>query len=348
MIAAELERRTALGVGGCAAAGGGASSLSDDDISFGFFIAERSGARIARAAPGRGCLGEIGPSGMRTLFLIVALAPAAAALRVPLNAVAQPVQQAVASAALAALLVAGPAQPALADTSLEAAINEVNEATYPFIKAQKQETWQPFESKLLDTLLLAKPSALSATIDSGIDVFLSLPPAKIQALNDVVKTAAATAKLTDSCSAVVPSPAPAALVKRLAASEAVQGASPEKIKAFGDAAGPALKAVGQVAAGDSICLPPVSELNKLSLLQIDVIQSVDVAKGKEFDKLSQAAAKTIPAAKLGGLLPDARKIPGIKTAANSEELKQQQRLKAAVGELNNKVKKIIQDKVRFG
>ena len=34
--------------------------------------------------------------------------------------------------------------------------------------------------------------------------------------------------------------------------------------------------------------------------------------------------------------------------ALSSRVKQQQRLKAAVGELNNKVKKIIQDKVRFG
>ena len=70
-------------------------------------------------------------------------------------------------------------------------------------------------------------------------------------------------------------------------------------------------------------------------------------KAREEKKRMQAA-KTIPASKLGGLLPAARKLPGIRTAANSVELKQQQKLKAAVGVLNDKVKKIILEKNRYG
>ena len=258
-----------------------------------------------------------------------------------------PLQRAVASAALSALLVVTP-MPAPAEVTLEQAATEIAEATYPFLQAQTAEVWAPFENKLVDILLAGKPSELANTFNLGIDVVLSLPPAKLNALNDVVVAAAATAKPSGGCASTVPSPAPKEIVAKLKNSEAIAATDPERIKALASAAGPALKAVGDVASGATICLPPVEQLSKLSLLQVDILKSVDLSKAKDFDKASKVAAKTIPVSQLTSLLPDARKLPGIRTAASGDELKQQKRLKAAVPVLEDMIKKILKERVRFG
>ena len=233
--------------------------------------------------------------------------------------------------ALSTLLAVNP--PAYAAVTLEAAVNEVTEAAYPFLVAQKAETFAPFEEKLFGALLSAKPDELGKTIDAGIDVFLSIPADKVAALNAVLKEAS-TAATASGCENVVPSPVPKSVLSKLASSDAVAAADPAKVKAFSDAAGPVLKSLPT---GDTICLPSVEILNKLTLTQIDVGASADVDLVKTFDKLSKKAGKTIPTAKLGGLLPDAKRLPGIRTAQTGAELAQQKRLRAATPVLEKQV-----------
>lgn len=265
------------------------------------------------------------------------LAPSASlrldALRFPAPSV---LRDAFAASALSALLLTAPANA----LTLEKAVGDVTEAAYPFLKAQKVETVRPFEERLVDTLLAAKPAKLAEAVNTGIDVFLALPPEKLTSLTEAVKTASASAKLSNECESIVPSPAPAELLDRFARSEAVAAADALKVKAFGDAAGPALKALPR---GETICLPPVDALNKLALSQIEIGLSVDPVKVKAFDAASKAAGKTIPATQLLPLVGDAKKLPGIRTAQTGQELSDQKKLKAAVPVLEQTVRQIAKD-----
>ena len=253
------------------------------------------------------------------------------------NSIGQRAAAVATSVALSTLLAVSP--PAHAKVTLEAAVAEQVEASYPFLAAQKAETFAPFEEKLIGTLLSAKPEELGKTIDAGIDVFLSLPSDKVAALTAVLKEASASAT-AGGCTNQVPSPVPKSIVSKFASSDAVKAADPAKVQAFVNAAGPALKALPT---GDTICLPPVPVLTKLAMVQIDVGTSADPDLIKEFDKLSKKAGKSIPTSKLAGILPDAKKLPGIRTAATGEELSQQKRLRAASTVLEKAVAQAAKD-----
>ena len=255
---------------------------------------------------------------------------------------------ALAACALSAALVSTPF-PSIA-VSLEEAVGEVVAATEPFIKAQDAAAVGSFETKLIDTLLTAKPAELGKTIDAGIDVFLSLPKDKVASLTETVKSAAAQAKPGGCSSTIVPAPPfiPAAQRKLFASSEAVAAADPAKVKAFADAAGPALKALDGLGSGETICLPPTETLNKLALNQIDISTAADPDAVKAFEKQSKVAGKTIPLAKLSGLLPEAKKLPGIRTAMTGDELKDQKRLRAALPVLQQKVAQMAKERAMYG
>ena len=101
--------------------------------------------------------------------------------------------------------------------TLDEAIVEVSEASYPIIRALDAKTLVPFTEKI-GGLLLSLPSAkLDASIDAAIDVFDSVSPDKLKALNGAVGDAFGGLNV-DSCTLVpLPSKAVAEKVQVVAA-----------------------------------------------------------------------------------------------------------------------------------
>ena len=140
-------------------------------------------------------------------------------------------------------------------------------------------------------------------------------------------------------------PAPEALLSKFAKSEAVAAADPAKVKAFADASAPIFKAIPKSA---TICLPPAPLLEKLALSQLELGGTADAGKVKAFEAASKAAGKTIPTSKLLSLAPEAKKLPGIRTAMTGAELADQKRLRAALPVLEQKLQQAAKERARYG
>ena len=106
--------------------------------------------------------------------------------------------------------------PALAAPTLNEAIVEVSESSYPVLKALKAEEFTAFSEKLggliLDSPSL-KPDQLTKSIELGLDVFNSVPESNVKSFIDLEKKAFSGLG-TDSCTLV---PLPSARLPRPAA-----------------------------------------------------------------------------------------------------------------------------------
>jgi hypothetical protein len=91
------------------------------------------------------------------------------------------------AAVCSASLLAGAPHQALAAPTLNEAIVEVSQTSYPILKALTAETFVPFSAKIGKLLLDIAPEKLGKSIDLGVDAFLSVPPEKLAVLNSVVK-----------------------------------------------------------------------------------------------------------------------------------------------------------------
>jgi len=193
--------------------------------------------------------------------------------------------------------------PALAAPTLNEAIVEVSQTSYPIIKALKAETFVPFSEKIAKLILDIKPDKLGKSIDLGVDAFLSVPPEKLAALNTVVKDS--FAGLEASSCTLVPLPSSAAASKfKDVATASVDAA---KLKAFADAYGPALAALPKTET--AICLPSADALDKLSLAQADVGRSFGAEESKKFAAYATPALKgSVSIGKVLPLLDDAKKL----------------------------------------
>jgi len=214
------------------------------------------------------------------------------------------------SALCAASLLTTPiATPAI---SLNDAIIDVSESSYPIIKALSADRFGPFCNKLGGLILEINPDKLGRSIDLAIDVFNSVPAEKLDAFSGTVKEAFAKEK-TDSCT-LVPLP-PTSLAERFG-TVAKEKVGSDKLKAFDDKWGPTLGALSKTES--AICLPPVETLNTLALAQADLARSFSPEASGRFGGYVTPVLKS--KFTLGAILPiakDAEKLAP--TATNAEK-----------------------------
>jgi len=163
----------------------------------------------------------------------------------------------------AALLTAAPPAQALPPT-IEEAIVEATEASYPIIKALDAQAFPPFAAQVGKILLDIDQPKLGKAMELGIDIFNSVPADTVTTFNGAVKSAFADQK-TATCN-LVPLP-PTSTVDRFKA-VASTNVDPAKLKAFGASWTPVINSLSKTDTG--ICLPPVAKLDELSLAQADV------------------------------------------------------------------------------
>jgi len=167
--------------------------------------------------------------------------------------------------------------PALAvPPTLNEAIIEASEASYPIIKALEPQVFPSFTEKIGKLLLDIKPEKIGRSIELAIDVFNSVPDNDVTTFTGIVKETFVDLK-TDSCTLV---PLPSASLADRFKSVASTTVDAAKLKAFGAAWGPSIAALSKT--DDAICLPPVEALDKLAIAQADVGRSFDFEAGKKF------------------------------------------------------------------
>jgi len=239
-----------------------------------------------------------------------------------------------AAATMCAAVIAATPFPSLAAPTINEAIIEVSETSYPIIKSLRSETFGPFSEKAAKLFLDINPDKLGKSIGLGIDVLTSAPPAEMDTFNDVVK--AAFTDLSPTSCTLVPLP-PKSLADKLGAI-AAEKVEPEKLKAFADVYG---KSLGTLPTeGDKICLPPLDKLDKLALAQADLARSFNQEQSTRF------AAYTAPVLKssisLGKVLPlvgDAKRLTPTATPAQLSAFQQAgKRVEAASAAEANRVK----------
>ena len=195
--------------------------------------------------------------------------------------------------------------PAVAAPTLNEAIVEVSETSYPIIKALREETFVPFSEKAGGLLLDIKPEKLGRSIGLGIDVLVSAPPEKLDTFKGVVKDA--FSGLDPASCTLVPLPSKA-LADKFQAVAAEQVAA-DKLKAFGDAYGPALKSLAKTDGNTAICLPPVETLDKLALAQAELARSFGADESTRFAQYTTPVLKSsITLGKVLPLVNDAKKL----------------------------------------
>jgi len=215
------------------------------------------------------------PSAVAVL-LVLGVSRPASALRVdPLNACgrtasrwARTASQASQSALLATLcsatlLTTAPPVQALPPT-IDEAIVEATEASYPIIKALDAQAFPPFAAQVGKILLDIDQPKLGKAIELGIDIFNSVPADTVTTFKGAVKSAFSDQN-TATCT-LVPLP-PTSTVDRFKAI-ASANVDPAKLKTFGASWTPVINSLSKTDAG--ICLPPVATLDELSLAQADV------------------------------------------------------------------------------
>ena len=240
------------------------------------------------------------------LCLLCLLFSSASSLRVPAAAA-----HGLAAACIGFHLCSPPAQAIGPPPTLNDAIVELAEASYPILKAQQAETFAPFQDKVGSLLLKKiKPEKLAKSIDLGLDALNSVPDEKVRALEAAVKEAYSGVN-PQSCDLVALPPT--SLVERVKASDAVAKVDPSKLQRFGDKYGGAYKALAKTDA--AICLPSAEALDKLALAQADVGRAIGAEESKKFGVWTEAALKS--SIGLSDALPlatDAKKLAPSATA----------------------------------
>merc|ERR1719162_1657148 len=240
----------------------------------------------------------------RSVIVVLLSCAPSAALRLPVHpAKVAEAGKAFLAAACSASLLAGVPHQAIAAPSLNEAIVEVSQTSYPILKALKAETFVPFSAKIGKLVLDIAPDKLGKSIELGVDVFLSVPPEKLAALNGVVKDSFAGLEAT-SCTLV---PLPSAASANTFQEVATATVDAAKLKAFAEAYGPTLSALPRTEA--AICLPPSAALEKLSLAQAEVGRSFGAAESKAFAAYTTPVLKgAVTISKVFPLLDDAKRL----------------------------------------
>eukprot|EP00536_Pseudo-nitzschia_multiseries_P003880 jgi/Psemu1/253049/estExt_Genewise1Plus.C_620009 len=188
--------------------------------------------------------------------------------------------------------------------TLNEAIVELSETSYPILRQLDATNFRAFSVKIGEILLDINPTKLGKSLDLGIDVLDSVPTEQLGEFNTVLKGAFADLS-TDAC-VLVPLP-PMTIVDRFAA-VAADTVDADKLKTFRATWQPSLDALPK--ANDKICLPPTrASLDKLALAQADLARSFGKAEIKEFTTYTGNLLKTsIPQKKALSLVDDVKSL----------------------------------------
>ena len=168
-----------------------------------------------------------------------------------------------------------------ASPTLNEAIVELSETSYPILQALDPVPFGAFSTKIGDFFLKnIKQEKLAKSIELGIDALDSAPSEKLAEFNVVLKEAYAGVDV-DSCRKV-PLP-PKSIVDKFGGI-AAESVDPEKLKTFGETWKPSLEALEKIKTNDdTICLPASrASLDKLALAQADLARNFGKAETKAF------------------------------------------------------------------
>jgi len=207
----------------------------------------------------------------------------------------------------AALLLSGPAHAAV---SMESALAEAADASYPILRAATPAS----VSKLAGLARQASPAELAKAIDLGLDVALSVPADKAAAASAALS--AAVSQLSPATCALFPLP-PTVLQGLQTA------ADPTKLAA-------ARKLLPPTPPGSEagICLPPRASLPKLVLAEANALAAADATTLRAFEAQAELAFKSIPIGARVAELPDG------KLQVQVGELAERRALKAALAKVD--------------
>jgi hypothetical protein len=191
--------------------------------------------------------------------------------------------------------------------TLNEAIVEVSETSYPILKGLDAVNFQAFSVKIGELLLNINPDKLGKSIELGMDVLDSAPSEKLDEFNIVLKEIYNADLNIDSCT-LVPLP-PMSIVDRFA-TIAVEKVDPDKLKTFQETWKPSLDALAKSKTDNSICLPSTrSSLDKLALSQANLARSFSRSETKEFTSyLGPVLKSSITPGKALALVKDAQTL----------------------------------------
>jgi len=172
-----------------------------------------------------------------------------------------------------------PAAAVAAVPTVNEAIVDVSEASYPILKALRPDTFGPFSEKLSNLILDIRPEKLGKTLDLAVDVFNSVPLERLKTFGGEVKTAFEGLSPTSPtpCTLV---PLPSATIAPKFAAIAASRVEPSKLKEFDEKWGSVLTALPKTEA--AICLPPVDKLTQLALAQAEIGRAFGSEESQRF------------------------------------------------------------------
>lgn len=208
-----------------------------------------------------------------------------------------------------ACLLAGPIAPAsaAADTvygSLETAIIDASDATYPVLKSLTAEMVSPLGTKI-SNLITKKMSAdkLATALDSGANALLSIPDDKLEKFTTTVKESYAGVSGI-SCSSI---PLPVDAINSLTptATASVDAAKLEQVTKKLASTAQAIPFTST----SGICLPASKEgLEKLWIAQTELVINIPKAAKQDLVAKAGSAVKSVPNSDLLRVFPDAKKL----------------------------------------
>ena len=144
-----------------------------------------------------------------------------------------------------------PANAAVPNKAIEDASMKLADALYPIVGKLKAADTASLATKVIALALTGNPTEIIRTIDSGLDAFITVPPAKFFATAKSLKAATATASTVTDCNLVcMPT---LKEVERVAgtAADALAVSDPTKLQAF------VVQAAKSLQSGDKLLLAGV-------------------------------------------------------------------------------------------
>jgi hypothetical protein len=188
--------------------------------------------------------------------------------------------------------------------SLETAIIDASDATYPVLKSLTAETVSPLANKIA-TLVTTKitPAKLTTAIESGANALLSIPDDKLDKFTATVKESYEGVS-GDSCNSI---PLPIDAINALTPS-ATSSLDATKLEQVTKKLASTAQAI-PFTSTSGICLPSSKEgLEKLWIGQTELVIGIPKASKQDLVAKAGAAVKSIPNPDLLRVLPDAKKV----------------------------------------
>ena len=207
------------------------------------------------------------------------------------------------------LLVANP-QPAVGVSddvfgTLETAIIEASDATYPVLQSLTGEKVSPLANKIANIVTTKIPAErLTTALDSTANTLLNIPDDKLDTFVETVKNSYQGISV-DSCSSI---PFPTAAASKISSSEGITKLNSEKVQQVTDKVISPLAKTVPFSEEKGICLPSKEGLEQVWIGQTKLVLSIPTPAKQQLVSDLVPAVKSIPSSELLRLLPETKKI----------------------------------------